>query len=323
MPAWIAAIHPFLPSGAVRRLLRLVVLAMPLLGPVAGSAGAQDVETVGQTAPAVSGGETGAPAVAAPPSSSSADAPSPPVSAGPAVAAATPKDHDLTPAGMFLHADPVVQGVMILLACASMASWVVLLVKGLGLRLARWRLSADLAAIGAARSLAEAGLRVRRGIAAHILLEVEEELAASQGLAAEGIKERAAIGLQRIEAAAARRMAVGTGILATTGSIGPFVGLFGTVWGIMHSFVGIAKSNTTNLAVVAPGIAEALLATGIGLVAAIPAVVIYNALTRSIGGYRMLVGDAAALVLRHLSRDLDRRDSEAAGPTVGLRAAAE
>lgn len=74
--------------------------------------------------------------------------------------------------------------------------------------------------------------------------------------------------------------------LATTGPIGPLVGLFGTVWGIMHSFVGIAKSNTTNLAVVAPGIAEALLATGIGLVAAIPALVIYNILTRAIGGYR-------------------------------------
>lgn len=95
--------------------------------------------------------------------------------------------------------------------------------------------------------------------------------------------------------------------LATTGPIGPFVGLFGTVWGIMHSFVGIAKSNTTNLAVVAPGIAEALLATGIGLVAAIPAVVIYNALTRSVAAYRALMSDAVALILCHLSRDLDRR----------------
>ena len=91
----------------------------------------------------------------------------------------------------------------------------------------------------------------------------------------------------------------------------------------MHSFVGIANSNTTNLAVVAPGIAEALLATGIGLVAAIPAVVIYNVLTRAIGGYRILVGDVAALILRHLSRDLDRRGAEAPAPAIVLRAAAE
>ena len=80
----------------------------------------------------------------------------------------------------------------------------------------------------------------------------------------------------------------GTGVLATIGATAPFVGLFGTVWGIMNSFIGISKSHTTNLAVVAPGIAEALLATAIGLVAAIPAVVIYNVFARSIAGYRAL-----------------------------------
>jgi biopolymer transport protein ExbB len=103
-------------------------------------------------------------------------------------------------------------------------------------------------------------------------------------------------------------MTRGTGVLATIGATGPFVGLFGTVWGIMNSFIGIAKTNTTNLAVVAPGIAEALLATAIGLVAAIPAVVIYNVFSRSIQGYRALLGDASAEVLRHLSRDLDRKE---------------
>jgi biopolymer transport protein ExbB len=90
------------------------------------------------------------------------------------------------------------------------------------------------------------------------------------------------------------------------GATAPFVGLFGTVWGIMDSFIGISKTNTTNLAVVAPGIAEALLATAMGLVAAIPAVVMYNAFARAITGYRAQLGDAAAEVLRHLSRDLDR-----------------
>ena len=96
-------------------------------------------------------------------------------------------------------------------------------------------------------------------------------------------------------------------MLATIGATAPFVGLFGTVWGIMNSFIGISKAQTTNLAVVAPGIAEALLATALGLVAAIPAVVIYNVFARQIAGYRALLGDASAEVLRLVSRDLDRR----------------
>jgi biopolymer transport protein ExbB len=128
----------------------------------------------------------------------------------------------------------------------------------------------------------------------------------SAGLTPEGVKDRAAALLSRLEAEAGRAIAQGTGILATIGATAPFVGLFGTVWGIMDSFIGISKAHTTNLAVVAPGIAEALLATAMGLVAAIPAVVMYNAFARAIMGYRALLGDAAALVLCHLSRDLDR-----------------
>ncbi|WP_372841725.1 MotA/TolQ/ExbB proton channel family protein, partial [Phaeovulum sp.] len=98
----------------------------------------------------------------------------------------------------------------------------------------------------------------------------------------------------------------GTGLLATIGAVGPFVGLFGTVWGIMNSFVSIAQSQTTNLAVVAPGIAEALLATAVGLGAAIPAVVIYNALSRVIAGHRADLADAGALLLVIAGRDLER-----------------
>ncbi len=101
-------------------------------------------------------------------------------------------------------------------------------------------------------------------------------------------------------------MTIGTGLLATVGSTAPFVGLFGTVWGIMNSFVGISKMHTTNLAVVAPGIAEALLATACGLIAAIPAVVIYNHFTRRIGAYKAQVADAASAVMRLASRDLSR-----------------
>jgi biopolymer transport protein ExbB len=94
------------------------------------------------------------------------------------------------------------------------------------------------------------------------------------------------------------------------------VGLFGTVWGIMNSFIGISQSHTTNLAVVAPGIAEALLATAFGLAAAIPAVVIYNVFSRQIAGYRDLVGDASAEILRWVSRDLDQHH---AGPVAPER----
>ena len=98
----------------------------------------------------------------------------------------------------------------------------------------------------------------------------------------------------------------GTGVLATIGATAPFVGLFGTVWGIKNAFIGISEAHTTNLAVVAPGIAEALLATALGLVAAIPAVVIYNHLTRSIAGYRALLGDASVMVMLLVSREGDR-----------------
>ena len=106
--------------------------------------------------------------------------------------------------------------------------------------------------------------------------------------------------------AAGRRFSRGTGVLGTIGATAPFVGLFGTVWGIMDSFIGISTAHTTNLAVVAPGIAEALLATALGLVAAIPAVMIYNVLARSTMHYRALIGDAATQVLKLVSRDIDR-----------------
>ena len=102
--------------------------------------------------------------------------------------------------------------------------------------------------------------------------------------------------------------------LGTVGSISPYIGLFGTVWGIMNSFIGIAQTQTTNLAVVAPGIAEALLATAIGLVAAIPAVVIYNVFARQIGGFKAMLGDVAAQGLLLQSRDLDLEASAAAHP---------
>ena len=133
----------------------------------------------------------------------------------------------------------------------------------------------------------------------------------------EGVKERIASRLERLEAATGRKINRGTSVLATIGSTAPFVGLFGTVWGIMNSFIGISKAQTTNLAVVAPGIAEALLATALGLVAAIPAVVIYNHFARQITAYRALVGDTSAAILCLVSRDLSQLTVSGKLHTVG------
>ena len=221
--------------------------------------------------------------------------------------------HDLSPWGMFMAADWVVKAVMIGLALASVATWTVWLAKTIELRGERRRLAGALAGLAQSRSLIEAAERVSgagagagAGAAASLVRAAVAEVSLSSGISGEGVKERVASRLDRIEAAAGRRLSKGTGILASIGSTAPFIGLFGTVWGIMNSFIGISKAQTTNLAVVAPGIAEALLATALGLVAAIPAVMIYNAFARSIAGVRAQLGDASAEVLRLVSRDLDR-----------------
>lgn len=237
--------------------------------------------------------------------------------------------HDLSPVGMFLAADWVVKGVMIALALASVATWTVWLAKSLELVVARRSALGVIRTIRHARSLNSAleGIGKQRGPAAFMLRAAAEEVRLSEGAldysGGEGLKERVSSVLRRIEAHGGRRMMRGTGVLATTGSIAPFVGLFGTVWGIMNSFIGISESQTTNLAVVAPGIAEALLATAIGLVAAIPAVVIYNIFARSITGYRQLLADAAAGTERLISRDLDYRKAPPAQGKGAVSLAAE
>ena len=215
---------------------------------------------------------------------------------------------DLSPWGMFETANLVVKAVLLLLLLASVATWTVWLAKSIELSGARRRLKQSIARIAEASSLADADQR-NGGTppGADLIAAAAAEIRLSSEMPADGIKERVASRLERIEAAGNRRMLRGTGIIATIGATSPFVGLFGTVWGIMNSFIGISKAQTTNLAVVAPGIAEALLATALGLVAAIPAVVIYNAFARSIAGYRQLLGDVSADVLRLVSRDLDRR----------------
>ncbi len=215
---------------------------------------------------------------------------------------------DLSPWGMFMAADIVVKAVMVGLAFASVLTWTIWFAKAIEFMTVRRRLRAAIAALNQARSWAEATAALPGcgdGAAAMIAAADAELRLSAEVLSGPGLKERIASRLERLEAAAGRQMIRGTGILATVGATAPFVGLFGTVWGIMNSFIGISKAHTTNLAVVAPGIAEALLATALGLVAAIPAVVMYNMFSRWIAGYRALHADAAAEILRLISRDLD------------------
>lgn len=225
--------------------------------------------------------------------------------------------HDLSPWGMYKNADIVVKIVMIGLAIASIITWTIWIAKGFELMGAKRRLRGEIAALKQSVSLKEASaVSNKEGTLAHTLVHdaLEEMRLSANAREKEGIKERVSFRLERLVAASGRTMSSGTGVLATIGSTAPFVGLFGTVWGIMNSFIGIAKTQTTNLAVVAPGIAEALLATALGLVAAIPAVVIYNVFARSIAGYKAQVSDASAQVLLLVSRDLDHQGSDRAAP---------
>jgi biopolymer transport protein ExbB len=215
---------------------------------------------------------------------------------------------DLSPWGMFQHADTIVKAVMIGLAVASLVTWTVWVAKSIELFGARRAVRRGLRALTDSTTLAQAHEKLRdsTGPVAQLMQAAANEIRLSANLRAEGLKERIAWQSERIEMAAGRKISRGTGVLATIGATAPFVGLFGTVWGIMDSFIGISRAHTTNLAVVAPGIAEALLATALGLVAAIPAVMIYNVLARSTAHYRALIGDASALIMKLVSRDLDR-----------------
>jgi len=235
--------------------------------------------------------------------------------------------HDLSPWGMYLAADPVVKGILITLVLASVVTWTILFAKAFEIGSARRRLQAALRELRNRRSLIDdrAPTAGRAGVVAEMQRLATREMQLSAAvIGSDAVRERIRSALSRIEAEHARRITRGTGWLAIIGSTGPFIGLFGTVWGIMNSFIGIAKQNTTNLAVVAPGIAEALLATAIGLAAAIPAVVIYNLFARAIGGYRGLLGDAAAEILRLASRDQDFMRAGLLQPSSdGVRLAAE
>ena len=221
---------------------------------------------------------------------------------------------ELSPWSMFLSADILVKAVMVGLAFASLITWTIFIAKMIELSLIRRRLHTALDKISDARSLADAQfvLGANHSVLSSLLAAAMREARLSAGISSDaGIKERAASSFAEIVRAEARRIRLGMGLLATIGATSPFVGLFGTVWGIMNSFIGISKSQTTNLAVVAPGIAEALLATAMGLVAAIPAVIIYNHFARLTKGYLEQVGRSSGAAGRLLSRDLDRTHGSA------------
>jgi biopolymer transport protein ExbB len=216
---------------------------------------------------------------------------------------------ELSPWSMFMSADIVVKAVMIGLAFASLVTWTVFIAKMIEFSIVQGKLRSALRKIKDSRSLAEAqfALGAKGSVLSALLAAAMNEARLSAGISSDdGIKERAALSFAEIVRAEGRRIRTGMGLLATIGATSPFVGLFGTVWGIMNSFIGISKSQTTNLAVVAPGIAEALLATAIGLVAAIPAVIIYNHFARVTRGYLELVSRSSGAAARLLSRDLDR-----------------
>jgi biopolymer transport protein ExbB len=236
----------------------------------------------------------------------------PPLLPGPdalQAAAVTPTLHTNTDiASLVLMAHPVVQAVMALLALAVFAVLTIFLFKLVEFSLAFRTLARSVQVLDDSPDIpaldGDCPLALTARAARAELDTLPPRLSADLRTSA---RERLDLSLARIEAGAVQRLRSGTGLLASIGAVAPFVGLFGTVFGIMNSFLAIAATQTTNLAVVAPGIAEALLATGIGLVAAIPAVLLYNRAMRRIAAFRHALADGTALVLRRFSLALDAR----------------
>jgi len=265
-------------------------------------------------APAPATTEAAAPAgdAAAPPAAT------PPAEAAPAAEEGAKKSHSLTPVGMFLAAGAVVKVVMIGLILASIFSWVLLITKMFEFGALNKQSDKFLEAFRGARSIADiARIGSSEEFEGNPMADMaaaaaqEVELSRQAGLAVGGEHRdstisRATYAINAVQASLVKRLSGGMVFLASVGSAGPFIGLFGTVYGIMTSFIGIANTNTTNLAVVAPGIAEALLATGIGLFAAIPAVVFYNYFQTRISGYGTRSEGFVAELMNAISRQLDK-----------------
>jgi biopolymer transport protein ExbB len=309
-------VHSALAQGSATGPAPQPSVTAPIGAPAAATPAPEAAPTAAApAAPAAPPAPTAAPGTA--PAGQSVTPPAPADAATPAAAdqpigqttaGRTQLPPDLTPWGMFQDADRLVKGVLIGLAFASLVTWTVYIAKTFELRIARREVRAGLRILTNAATLAQAHEQLRHDTTpvAQLMQAAAQEIRLSANARGDGLKERIAWQLERLEMATSRKISRGTGVLATVGSTAPFVGLFGTVWGIMNSFIGISNAHTTNLAVVAPGIAQALLATALGLAAAIPAVMIYNALARQTAHYRALLGDASALIMGLVSRDLDR-----------------
>ena len=265
-----------------------------------------------------------APAAPAP----AADAAAPAATPAPAADAAAPGAEppasgikhggSLNPVTMFIDANIVVKVVMIGLLLASVLSWTLLIIKMLELGALGRASNRFVEAFRGARSIADINrIATSDEFQGNPLADMaaaaagEVELSRQAGLAVGGADKgstlnRATTAVSAVQSGLASRLSGGMQFLASVGSTGPFVGLFGTVYGIMNSFIGIANTNTTNLAVVAPGIAEALLATGIGLFTAIPAVVFYNFFQTQIAGFGTRTDGFIAELLNAISRQLDK-----------------
>ena len=227
----------------------------------------------------------------------------------PAQAATAELPRDLSPWGMYLTADSLVKGVLIALVLASVITWTVWLAKSIELIAAKRRARNALTALAAVRDMSDASAQLGRNTSPagrFVQAAVAELRLSDETMAREGIKERIASRLERIEANGGRHMMRGTGVLATIGAIAPFVGLFGTVWGIMNSFFQIGQEQNSSLAVVAPGISEALFATAVGLFAAIPAVIAYNRFSHRVNMYEARLRRFADKVHAHIGRELER-----------------
>ncbi|WP_397402567.1 MotA/TolQ/ExbB proton channel family protein [Phenylobacterium sp.] len=219
---------------------------------------------------------------------------------------------------MFMDSDPVVKIIMIGLALSSILSWTILVTKIFEFRALNRVSDSFVENFRGAKSVNDMSkIALSEEFDGNPLADMaaaaaqEIELSRQAGLSIVGEHRettlaRAEHAVSAVQAALARRLSGGMQYLASVGSNGPFIGLFGTVYGIMNSFIGIANTNTTNLAVVAPGIAEALLATGLGLFAAIPSVIFYNFFQTKISTYGARSEGFVAELMNAISRQLDK-----------------
>ena len=275
------------------------------------------------SAPAFAQGAAPAPAAAPAAAAPAAGAPAaaPADAAAPAADAAPPQmagGGKLNIGTMFMNAKPIVKVVMVGLMLCSVLTWALAILKFLEFRSLNRVTDNFLEAFRASKSITDMGrVAVSDEFSGNPIADMaaaaaqEIELSRQAGLHVAGehretTLSRAEHAVSAVQASLTRRLSSGMAYMASIGSNGPFIGLFGTVYGIMDSFIGIANTNTTNLAVVAPGIAEALLATGLGLFAAIPSVIFYNIFQTRISAFGARSEGFVAELMNAISRQLDK-----------------